>query len=76
MSFQELYQISSGGETDHLKSMLTKLQEENRKLRLEYEVTANSQPGIWLISFINNAHLSSSQLFRFLGNFPPTPPLS
>ena len=53
MSFQELYQISSGGETDNLKSMLTKLQEENRKLRLEYEVTANSQPGIWLISFIN-----------------------
>ena len=46
MSFQELYQISSGGETDHLKSMLTKLQEENRKLRLEYEVTANSQRGI------------------------------
>jgi len=44
--FQELYQISSTGETDNLKSMLIKLQEENRKLRLEYEVSANSQPGM------------------------------
>ena len=44
-SFQELYQISASGETENLKTMLAKLQEENRKLRLEYEVFANNQPG-------------------------------
>ena len=43
--FQELYQLSSTGETDNLKTTLTKLQEENKKLRMQYEVTASTQPG-------------------------------
>lgn len=42
---QELYQISATGETDNLKAMLIKLQEENKKLRMEVEVTVNTQPG-------------------------------
>ena len=43
--FQELYQLSSTGETDNLKTTLTKLQEENKKLRMQFEVTASTQPG-------------------------------
>lgn len=42
---QELYQISATGETDNLKAMLIKLQEENKKLRMEVEVSVNTQPG-------------------------------
>ena len=42
---QELYQISATGETDNLKAMLIKLQEENKKLRMEVEVSINTQPG-------------------------------
>ncbi|KAJ7387118.1 Rab interacting lysosomal protein-like 1 [Desmophyllum pertusum] len=54
---EELYQISSTGEADNLKTMLIKLQEENRKLRLEYEVSANTQPATAYISAPGDAEL-------------------
>ncbi|KAL9981913.1 hypothetical protein ACROYT_G010677 [Oculina patagonica] len=54
---EELYQISSTGETDNLKSMLIKLQEENRRLRMEFEVSANTQPATAYISAPGDAEL-------------------
>ncbi|XP_067032357.1 RILP-like protein 1 [Acropora muricata] len=54
---EELYQISASGETENLKTMLAKLQEENRKLRLEYEVFANNQPATAYISAPGDAEL-------------------
>lgn len=54
---EELYQISATGETDNLKATLIKLQEENRKLRLEYEVSANNQPATAYISAPGDAEL-------------------
>lgn len=54
---EELYQVSATGETDNLKSMLLKLQEENQKLRLEYEGCANSQPATAYISAPGDAEL-------------------
>lgn len=54
---EELYQISASGETENLKTMLAKLQEENRKLRMEYEVFANNQPATAYISAPGDAEL-------------------
>lgn len=54
---EELYQISSTGEADNLKTMLIKLQEENKKLRLEFEISANSQPATAYISAPGDAEL-------------------
>lgn len=54
---EELYQISASGETENLKTMLAKLQEENRKLRLEYEVFASNQPATAYISAPGDAEL-------------------
>ena len=63
ISLQELYQVSATGETDNLKSMLLKLQEENQKLRLEYEGCANSQPGT-----------GNTQTSNFLASLVKSPP--
>lgn len=54
---EELYQISATGETDNLKAMLIKLQEENKKLRMEVEVTVNTQPATAYISAPGDAEL-------------------
>lgn len=54
---EELYQLSSTGETDNLKTTLTKLQEENKKLRMQYEVTASTQPATAYISAPGDAEL-------------------
>lgn len=54
---EELYQLSSAGETDNLKTMLIKLQEENKKLRVQYEVTASTQPATAYISAPGDAQL-------------------
>ena len=41
--------------------MLIKLQEENRKLRLEYEISANNQPGTGANTPLNLLQVESGQ---------------
>lgn len=54
---EELYQISATGETDNLKAMLIKVQEENKKLRMEFQVSINTQPATAYISAPGDAEL-------------------
>lgn len=67
-SFQELYQISATGETDNLKATLIKLQEENRKLRLEYEVSTNNQPGNWVTCYLSTFMSQLFLTFKFFSS--------
>lgn len=46
---QELYQVKSSkkdGELKSLQNTVEKLQEENIRIRMEYEISANEKPGI------------------------------